>query len=80
MEVITIYNWGTIAMMISVLGFLAKIYNDFRKSVKAIRNEVRDLRTDVHESDKRMSGEIREVSDKVAELRGVLKGSRALPV
>ncbi len=119
MESITIFNWATLAMMISILSFMAKNYHDSRKAEKAIRNEVRDVRNDVgnvrnevgdvrnevgdvrnevgdvrnevresemrtrgeiHESERRTSGEIRELSNQLAELRGVLKGSGALPM
>ncbi len=73
MESITIFNWTTLAMMISILSFMAKNYHDSRKAEKAIRNEVR-------ESERRTSGEIRELSNQLAELRGILKGSGALPV
>ncbi len=87
MESITIFNWATLAMMISILSFMAKNYHDSRKAEKAIRNEVRDVRNDVgdvrnevRESEMRTSGEIRELSNQLAELRGVLKGSGALPM
>ncbi len=91
MESITIFNWATLAMMISILSFMAKNYHDSRKAEKAIRNEVRDVRNEVresemrtsgeiHESERRTSGEIRELSNQLAELRGVLKGSGALPM
>ncbi len=80
MESITIFNWATLAMMISILSFMAKNYHDSRKAEKAIRNEVRDVRNEVRESERRTSGEIRELSNQLAELRGVLKGSGALPV
>ncbi len=82
MESITIFNWTTLAMMISILGFMTKIYNDFRKAEKAIRNEVHEsekrTRGEIHESERRTSNEIRELSNQLAELRGVLKGSGAL--
>ncbi len=98
MESITIYNWANLAMMISILSFMAKNYHDSRKAEKAIRNEVRDVRNEVgdvrnevreserrtsgeiHESERRTSAEIREVSNQLAELRGILKGSGALPM